>query len=162
MILVARGLASGACGICVGFTLRSRFGAHCVRIRLDDYRLIMKVENEKARGCRSKYREKQVMYHIESNGLRPPAECGMLGARSAFMQKTETMTLDEKLDTTIRAFELLHAGDKEGHTRAMKSVPMPSYLAKAAKDTIGADFLINGGWNLSEAEAEFGRDWLAR
>ena len=78
------------------------------------------------------------------------------------MPKTETMTLDEKLDTTIRAFELLHAGDEEGHTRVMKSLPMPSYLAKAAKDTIGADFLINGGWNLSEAEAEFGRDWLAR
>jgi hypothetical protein len=39
---------------------------------------------------------------------------------------------------------------------------MPPYLAKVAKKTMGADFLINGGWNLSEAEAEFGRDWLSK
>jgi len=74
----------------------------------------------------------------------------------------ETMTIDEKLDTVIKAFELRDAGDKEGFNRTMKSVPMPPYMAKTAKDTIGVDFLINGGWNLSEAEAEFGADWLAR
>jgi hypothetical protein len=39
---------------------------------------------------------------------------------------------------------------------------MPPYLAKIAKEKIGADFLINGGWNLSEAEAEFGSDWLVK
>jgi len=26
---------------------------------------------------------------------------------------------------------------------------------------VGADFLVQSGWNLSEAEAEFGKDWLA-
>jgi hypothetical protein len=39
---------------------------------------------------------------------------------------------------------------------------MPPYLAKIAKEKIGSDFLINGGWNLSEAEAEFGKDWLTK
>jgi len=39
---------------------------------------------------------------------------------------------------------------------------MPSYLAKIMKEKMGADFLINGGWNLSEAEAEFGPDWLSK
>jgi hypothetical protein len=39
---------------------------------------------------------------------------------------------------------------------------MPPYLAKMAKEKMGMDFLINGGWNLSEAEAEFGSDWLSR
>jgi len=78
------------------------------------------------------------------------------------MQGTETMTISEKLAITGRAFELLDAGDEEGFSRVLRSAPMPPYLAKAAKDTIGVDFLINGGWNLSEAEAEFGRDWLAR
>jgi hypothetical protein len=33
-------------------------------------------------------------------------------------------------------------------------------MAKVAKKTMGVDFLINGGWNLSEAGAEFGADWL--
>jgi len=78
------------------------------------------------------------------------------------IQEVETMTLSEKLDRTNRAFELLEAGDKEGFDRVMRSVPMPSYLAKTAKETIGVDFLIDGGWNLSEANAEFGDGWLAR
>jgi hypothetical protein len=39
---------------------------------------------------------------------------------------------------------------------------MPPYLAKIYKEKIGAEQLINSGWNLSEAEAEFGSDWLNR
>jgi hypothetical protein len=38
---------------------------------------------------------------------------------------------------------------------------MPAYLAKYWKKMMGADFLIQGGRNLAEAEAEFGKDWLA-
>ena len=72
----------------------------------------------------------------------------------------ETMTLDEKLSISNRAFDLLDAGDKEGFTRLIRTAPLPPYLAKIAKEKIGADFLIKGGWNLSEAEAEFGSDWL--
>ena len=76
------------------------------------------------------------------------------------MAKVETMSLDEKLDMTLKAFELLDAGDRDGYSRLTRSIPMPPYLAMTAKKTMGADFLINGGWNLSEAEAEFGADWL--
>ena len=78
------------------------------------------------------------------------------------MPQNQTMTLDEKLAITKRAFELLDAGDREGYSRLIRSAPMPPYLAKVAKEKIGADFLINGGWNLSEAEAEFGSDWLVK
>ena len=74
----------------------------------------------------------------------------------------ETMTLDEKLAISCKAFELLEAGDKEGFSRLLRTAPMPPYLAKVAKEKIGVDFLINGGWNLSEAEAEFGPDWLSK
>ena len=42
----------------------------------------------------------------------------------------------------------------------MRTAPMPPYLAKVAKKTMGADFLINKGFILSEAEAEFGKDWI--
>ena len=73
----------------------------------------------------------------------------------------ETMTLDEKLAISIKAGALRQAGDKEGYIRLMKTAPLPSYLAKVAKETMGADFLIQSGWNLSEAEAEFGRNWLS-
>jgi hypothetical protein len=78
------------------------------------------------------------------------------------MPQAQTMTLDEKLAIGCKAAELWKAGDKEGASRLTRSIPMPPYLAKVAKETIGTDFLINGGWNLSEAEAEFGPGWLVK
>jgi len=74
----------------------------------------------------------------------------------------QTMTLDEKLAIACKAAALHDAGDKEGFSRLIRTAPMPPYLAKVAKEKIGVDFLINGGWNLSEAEAEFGSDWLTK
>ena len=78
------------------------------------------------------------------------------------MPQTQTMTLDEKLAISNKACELLKAGDKKGYDRLMRSVPMPPYLAKVYKEKVGVEHLIKGGWNLSEAEAEFGSDWLSR
>jgi len=76
------------------------------------------------------------------------------------MPQIETMSLDEKLAIACRAAALHNAGDEEGYSRLMKTVPLPSYIAKVMKEKVGADFLINGGFNLSEAEAEFGQNWL--
>ncbi len=78
------------------------------------------------------------------------------------MPQAQTMTLDEKLAIGCKAAELSEAGDEEGYDRLIRSVPMPPYLAKIMKEKIGVDYLINGGWNLSEAEAEFGNNWLNR
>ena len=77
------------------------------------------------------------------------------------MPQTQTMTLDEKLAIGNRAVALKKSGDRDGYTRLIRSIPMPPYLAKVAKEKIGAEFLIKGGWDLSEAEAEFGSDWLS-
>ena len=74
----------------------------------------------------------------------------------------ETMTLDEKLAISLKAFELLEAGDREGYSRLIRTAPMPPYLAKIMKEKMGPEYLIEGGWNLSEAELEFGKDWLTR
>ncbi|MDR2897649.1 MAG: hypothetical protein LBU99_02460, partial [Spirochaetaceae bacterium] len=71
------------------------------------------------------------------------------------------MTLDEKLAIACKAAALDDAGDTEGACRLIRTVPMPPYLAKIAKEKSGKDFLLNGGWNLSEAEAEFGNTWLS-
>ena len=74
----------------------------------------------------------------------------------------QTMTLDEKLAIACKAAALRKAGDREGYQRLMKTTPMPPYIAKVMKERVGVDFLKNGGWNLSEAEAEFGPDWLSK
>jgi hypothetical protein len=72
------------------------------------------------------------------------------------------MTLKEKLAITMKVIELEKAG-KEAEARALdRSIPMSPYLAKVAKEQFGVDFLINGGWNLLEAEAKYGKDWLTR
>ena len=75
---------------------------------------------------------------------------------------SQTMTLDEKLAISNKAGDLWKAGDKEGFSRVIRTAPMPPYLAKIYKEKIGVEFLVKGGWNLSEAEAEFGADWLSR
>jgi hypothetical protein len=75
-------------------------------------------------------------------------------------QRFATMTLDEKLATSNKAFELLEAGDRSGYSRLIRTIPMPPYLAKIYKEKVGVEPLITGGWNLAEAEAEFGSDWL--
>ncbi len=78
------------------------------------------------------------------------------------MPQAQTMTLDEKLAISNKAFRLMDAGDEEGGIRLMKTAPLPPYLAKIYKEKIGVKQLIESGWNLSEAEAEFGRDWLSK
>ena len=72
----------------------------------------------------------------------------------------ETMTFDEKLAISNKACALLNAGDKEGYSRLMRTIPMPPYLAKIYKEKVGAKPLVKSGWNLTEAEAAFGSNWL--
>ena len=76
------------------------------------------------------------------------------------MPNGQMMTLDEKLDIACRAAALRQAGDEEGATRLLRTAPLPPYLAKVMKEKVGADFFTDAGYNLSEAEAEFGKDWL--
>ena len=78
------------------------------------------------------------------------------------MLQTQAMTLDEKLDIGCKAVELSKAGDEEGYSRLTRSIPMPPYLAKIYKEKVGVKELIESGWNLSEAEAEFGENWLSK
>ncbi|MCL2042613.1 MAG: hypothetical protein FWG89_00585 [Treponema sp.] len=78
------------------------------------------------------------------------------------MPLAQTMTLDEKLAVGCKAIELKKSGDREGYERLTKTIPLPPYIAKVMKEKVGVDYLINSGWNLSEAEAEFGSDWLSK
>ena len=71
-----------------------------------------------------------------------------------------TMTLDEKLAISNKACALYKAGDIEGYSRLTRTIPMPPYLAKIFKEKVGVEPLLKAGYNLSEAEAEFGPNWL--
>ena len=74
--------------------------------------------------------------------------------------QTQTMSLHEKLSLGVKAIELEKQGKFEEAQKLERSIPLPPYIAKWVKKRIGADFLIKNGWNLSEAEAEYGPDWI--
>jgi hypothetical protein len=78
------------------------------------------------------------------------------------MAEKRTMTTEERLDVLMKAHEHLVAGNKAESDRLVRGLPMPPYLAKAVKEFSGADFLLKGGYNLADAEAEFGPDWLTK
>jgi hypothetical protein len=74
----------------------------------------------------------------------------------------QTMTLDEKLAIGCKAAELRKAGDEEGASRLIRTIPLPPYIAKVMKEKVGMEFFTRYNWNLSEVEAEFGPDYISR
>ena len=80
------------------------------------------------------------------------------------MPQEKIWTLHEKLQVSAKAIEMEKAGEigEEECRRIMKTIPMTPYLAKIAKEYFGADYLIKSGLNLSEADEEYGSDWLTR
>ena len=71
-------------------------------------------------------------------------------------------TIQEKLKVSARAIKERNNGNMAEYERIMKSIPVDPYLAKNAKECFGPDFLIKGGYNLSEADIKFGSGWLGR
>jgi hypothetical protein len=72
------------------------------------------------------------------------------------------MTLQEKLAIRVKSIELKQQGKLDEATRLARSIPMPPWAAEWYKKYVGVEPLKDGGWNLSEAEEAFGRDWLAK
>ncbi|MDR2482410.1 MAG: hypothetical protein LBD08_02120 [Treponema sp.] len=72
------------------------------------------------------------------------------------------MTLNEKLDVLLQVSALRDSGNGAEADILVKTVPLPPYLAKIWKDHGYAGYLKNSGWNMAEAEAAFGPDWLNR
>ena len=78
------------------------------------------------------------------------------------MPQDRLMTMEEQSVIALKAFELKDQGKPDECKRMLKQIPLQPYLAKFVKDHLGADFLLSLGWNLAEANAEYGSDWLSR
>jgi hypothetical protein len=72
------------------------------------------------------------------------------------------LSLDERFKIYRKADELRAVGKEEEAMAMSKTCPLSPYLAKIAKEKIGVEYLRKSGWNLAEAEAEFGPGWLDR
>lgn len=59
--------------------------------------------------------------------------------------------------------EFIQASEEGRNDEALKigqQLPLAPHIAKAAKDVWGAEYLKNSGFDLSEAEAAYGKNWL--
>jgi hypothetical protein len=78
------------------------------------------------------------------------------------MPQVQTMSLHDKLAIGMKVLELEKEGKFEEADQLEHTIPLPAYLAKWSKKRFGAEILLKTGWNLSEAEAEYGPDWLSK
>ena len=78
------------------------------------------------------------------------------------MPQDRLMTQKEEAAILLKAHELREQGKLEEAERITKQAPLQPYLAKFVKDHLGSDFLLSLGWNLAEANEEYGPGWLSK
>lgn len=71
-----------------------------------------------------------------------------------------TLTKEERFDIVVQANAASAAGNYEEAHRLTARLPLAPHLAMAAKEVMGKAFLLESGYDLSEAEAAYGKDWL--
>jgi hypothetical protein len=62
----------------------------------------------------------------------------------------------------MQVYALRDAGKEEEAMVLKKTIPVPPFLAKVMKEMSGIDYILKEGWNMAEAEAAFGKDWLTK
>jgi hypothetical protein len=70
------------------------------------------------------------------------------------------MTKEEEFDILQASLDAADRGDYEEENRLLLLLPLAPHLAKVAKDLWGKDYLLQEGFDLSEAEAAYGPNWL--
>ncbi len=73
---------------------------------------------------------------------------------------SQQLTHEEKLNNLSRSIAASARGDDVEARKIAQQEPMAPWLAKAVKEIFGPEHLK--GWDLSEAEGEYGKDWLNR
>ncbi|MDR0910534.1 MAG: hypothetical protein LBM77_12300 [Spirochaetaceae bacterium] len=72
------------------------------------------------------------------------------------------MTFEEKMAVNAQYLALDNAGRHEEAMEIAKTRPLSPELALVWKKFLGKEALLQSGWNLAEAEAKFGPDWLEK
>jgi hypothetical protein len=71
--------------------------------------------------------------------------------------------IHNNLAILMESFAMEDAGKKEEAEAFRKAhIPLEPWAAKLMKKQIGVDWLRNSGYDLSLAEAKYGKDWLNR
>lgn len=72
------------------------------------------------------------------------------------------MSLEEKWKLLDAIHDAEQAGDRDTAYLLMMKIPLAPGMAKIGKEMYGKGFLVENGYDLSEANAEFGNGWLDR
>lgn len=72
------------------------------------------------------------------------------------------LTREEEFKIIQQAQAAEARGDSEEAHRIRLRLPLPIHLAEFMKKELGPQYLIEGGWNLSEVEEQYGKDWINR
>lgn len=73
---------------------------------------------------------------------------------------SQQLTHEQRLDILTRSLDASARGDDAESLRIAQQKPITPWVAKGIKEIFGAEYLE--GWDLSEAEAAYGKDWLNR
>lgn len=70
------------------------------------------------------------------------------------------LTHEQRLEIVSQSLLAEALGDEAESLRIMQQTPITPWVAKGIKEIFGPEYLE--GWDLSEAEAEYGKDWLGK
>jgi hypothetical protein len=70
------------------------------------------------------------------------------------------LTREQEIEIIQKSLEADERGDHDESVRLIQQMPLAPHLARAAKKIWGKEYLLQSGFDLSEAEAAYGKDWL--
>jgi len=70
------------------------------------------------------------------------------------------MTENQEAAIMAQVNAAMEAGQMEKVIELVKTMPLSLSVAEVTKDALGIDFLLDNGFDLSEAVAEHGQEWL--
>ncbi len=70
------------------------------------------------------------------------------------------MTREQRFDIIKRANKSWAEGGEKKQLKSKKSSLSPPHLVKFYLEEFGRERLLNAGFNLSEAEEKYGKNWL--
>jgi hypothetical protein len=80
----------------------------------------------------------------------------------SYIKRRCGMKNEEKFQIVQKAHEAASRGNFEEYRRLSRQLPLAPHLAKFMKKKVGSEKLLKAGFNLSEAEDEYGTDWLSK
>lgn len=80
--------------------------------------------------------------------------------RKYVAMKKKPLTPDERWDIVQAYHKALDDGEDEKAHALIVRIPLPAGLADAFKRSYGAQYLLESGYDLTEAVEEYGEGWL--